>query len=407
MSGSPPNPSAVPERNEPANPTRPVVRRKGSRSGAYLAIAVVVVVVVVVAVGLSTSWFGLQKAKSSATCSTGITVQGEGASYFSALMSSWQASFNSATSNIVNYQSLGAGAGITALQQKLVDFAATDEPLNASEIAGMPGQTLTLPVTGGPLAIIYNIPGYAHPLNLSGPLLAAIYNGTITTWNDPALLADNPYLPSGPIYTVHRSDAAGTTFVLTSLLSDDSAWWSAHVGTSIQPTWPAIAGATAEKGNSALAKYVAATSDTIGYVDLADAIGAKASYAAVLNPAGHFITPTVANTQAAIANLSGQPLPSATGDWSGVSWVNSPGSYDYPLALLTYFIVLENPALGYTSSLSHAEALTQWLNWAVTSGQSYSAGLYYDNPPATLIAQDQAAIGQMTWNGASIPTCSS
>jgi ABC-type phosphate transport system substrate-binding protein len=136
-------------------------------------------------------------------------------------------------------------------------------------------------------------------------------------------------------------------------------------------------------------------------------VSAKDAYAAVLNPAGHFVVPTVANTQAAINNLSSQPLPAATGNWSTVSWVNSPGSYDYPLALLTYFIVLENPALGHTSSLADAQALTQWLRWAITSGQGYSAGLYYDNPPSGLLTQDATAIGQMDWNGASIPTCSS
>jgi phosphate transport system substrate-binding protein len=399
------SPTGGPSAPDPSTP-RPVVRRKGGRTGAYAAAAVVVIVVIVVVVGLSTSWFGLQKSSSKSGCGTDITLQGEGASYFSALMSQWESSFQSASSNQVNYQPLGAGAGITALQQKLVDFAATDEPLNASETSGMPGQTLTLPVTGGPLAIVYNIPGYSQPLNLSGPLLAAIYNGTISTWNNPQLLANNPDLPAGTIYTVHRSDAAGTTYVITSLLSDDSSWWKANVGTSIQPTWPVIPGSSAEKGNSALAKYVAATSDTIGYVDLADAVSAKVPYAAVLNPAGHFVSPTVANTQAAINNLSGQTLPSATGNWSSVSWVNSPGSYDYPLALLTYFIVLENPALGHTSSLADAQALTQWLTWAITSGQSYSSGLFYDNPPAGLLSQDQTAIGDMNWNGASIPVCS-
>jgi phosphate transport system substrate-binding protein len=392
---------------------RPQVKRQGSRTPVYAVVGVIVVVAIVVGVGYSTSWFGLQKSSTGTggvACATGVTIQGEGASFFAVLMSTWQSSFQTSTANMINYQASGAGAGVTALSQKTVDFAATDEALNASQIASMPGQTLTLPTTGGPLAIIYNVGGVSVPIKLSGAVIAEIYLGTITQWNDPAIAANNTgvSLPSTTIVTVHRLDAAGTSYVLTDFLSKANPTWASSVGTSIQPNWPKIPGAQAQKGNSALAKYVASTANTIGYVDLADAVSAKNAYAGVLNPAGNFVVPTVANTQAAINNLSGQSFPSATGDWSNVAWVNSPGSFDYPLALITYFIVLQNPGAGHTPDLKTAEVLNQWLSWTFSStAQNQAPGLFYINPPAKLLQQDQSALASMNFNGGSIPTCTS
>jgi len=406
---APPAQAAPPPETPPGSTTQaPVVRRKTSR-GLWIVVGVVVVVIVVVGAGFGTHWYGLQKSSTSSTpCPTSEILSGAGASFLNAVMSVWTIGYSTASSNQIDYNPSGAGAGIISLADKQVDFAATDEPLNASDVAAMPGSILTLPVTGGPVTIVYDIPGYTHTLNLTANQLSGIYLGTITNWASPVLASNNPGLPSAPIISVHRSDQAGTTYVLTNLLTDVNTTWASAVGTTVLPTpWPKTPSQTemAEKGNSALAKAVVATKDSIGYVDLPDAINNKLTTAGVLNLAGHYVQPTIAATEGAIQNLSGQKIPPATGNWANVSWVNSPGSYDYPLATLSYFVVLQDTSLGYTPTLAHAEALVQWLHWVLTTGQGLSGGVDYVNPPANIVTQDLNAIGGMEFTGSTIPSC--
>jgi phosphate transport system substrate-binding protein len=406
MSGPSDGPAAESPGAAPSTPPRVVRRKRGA--GRWVVVGVVLVVVVLVVVGLGTGWYGLKKSNSGASgaCTSGITLQGQGASFLNAVMSVWTSGYTSASSNMVDYTPSGAGQGISELAEKQADFAATDEPLNASDVAAMPGQILTLPVTGGPVTIVYHLTGYDHVLNLTPNQLAGIYLGTISNWNSSALAANNPGLPNAPIVDFHRSDQAGTTYVLTNLLSIDNATWNTTVGTTVLPTpWPATPHGLAAKGNSALAKAVASTADSIGYVDLPDAINQGLSTAGVLNRAGHYVQPTLAATDGAIKNLSGQFIPPATGDWSGVSWVNSPGTFDYPLATLSYFVVLQDTSLGFTPSQAHAQALVQWLTFVLTSGQSDSAAVDYVNPPANIVAQDLSALSTMEYDGTPIPSC--
>lgn len=405
MAGPEPTSATTPPAQVPTAPTPAVQRRRGR--GIWAAVAVVVIAVVLVGVGAGTHWYGLEKSSTTTVaCATGVTLQGAGASFLNAVMSVWTSNYSSATGNGIDYTASGAGAGITALADKQVDFAATDEPLNASDVAAMPGPVLTLPITGGPVTIVYNLPGYDHVLNVTPVQLAGIYLGTISNWNSSSLAVNNPGLPSDPIVAVHRSDQAGTTYVLTNLLSIYNATWNETIGTTVLPTpWPSAPHELAEKGNSALAKTVASTAYSIGYVDLPDAIDNKLATASVLNHAGHYVQPTLAATNGAIANLSSQPIPPATGSWATVSWVNSPGTFDYPLATLSYFIVLEQPSLGYTSSLANAEVLVQWLHWVLTTGQTESNPVDYVNPPANIVTQDLGALGEMTYQGSSIPSC--
>jgi phosphate transport system substrate-binding protein len=354
-----------------------------------------------------THWFGLAPAASSlSSCPGGVILQGAGASFLSAVMSVWISGFSAATGDRIDYTANGAGGGITDLADRIVDFAATDEPLNASETTSMPGTVLTLPVTGGPVVVAYNLPGFTGTLNLTAAQLAGIYLGTISNWNSTALQSDNSGLPSGPIVTVHRTDGAGTTYALTSLLSIYNATWSSTVGTTILPTpWPTTPHEVGEKGNSALAKEVAGTPGSIGYVDLPDAINEGLPTASLANHAGHFVQPTIAATQAAIADLSGQPIPNASGNWSSVSWVNAPGTYDYPLAALSDFLVLQDLSLGYTPNATAAQVLVGWLHWVLTTGQSDSAGVDYTNPPADIVTQDLHALATIVYHGVVPPAC--
>ncbi|MGA7923768.1 MAG: phosphate ABC transporter substrate-binding protein PstS [Thermoplasmata archaeon] len=404
VSSSEPPPETGPEQPR-------IVRRSSSHRTAYVAAAVVIIVIVVVVASFAAGWFKTSSESAPAgTCPTQQTLLGDGANFVLPLVSTWTNAYGSVTSNNVNYNAAGAGAGITALTDKTVDFAATDEPLNSSQFSGLPSTTLTLPIAAGALAIVYNLPTVATPVQLSGTVLAGIYLGTINNWDDSAIADINPsiQLPNAAITTVHRSDAAGTTFVLTDYLSEDNATWKAMVGVGIQPSWPAITPTPeAIKGNSALAAYVQKTPDTIGYVDLTDGLNTPGlQYANVLNPAGHYIRPTLADAASAITNMTARTtFPAPTASWANVSMVNSPGTSDYPLATFSYFMVFQAVNAGYAPSLQKAQALVQWLNWTITIGQTYSKNLYYVAVPSSLVALDESALKTMTFDGTAIPAC--
>jgi phosphate transport system substrate-binding protein len=377
----------------------------------------VVVVVVLVAVGYSTNWFGLEKSSSLASCSTGVTLHGDGAQIAVPLMSVWTAAFQTKTGNPVSYPGGGSGTGLSEFTSTTVDFAMTDDPLTPAETGALPSPALTMPFVGGALTIIYNLPGLTGHLNLTGPVLAEIYQGNVSTWNDPAITDLNPgvTLPSSPITTVHRSDNAGTTYVLSDYLSQSSAYWSSHIGKGISVSFPKTPGGeVAEKGNSLVISTVVATKYSIGYSDLTDILTASSppQYAAVKNPAGSYIVPTIANTESAISDkVASMPsIPSSSASWFNVSMVNANGTTDYPIATFLYMFVYHATDKGFTPSLAKSQVLVQWLDWAVTSGQPYAdqtqpSQLYYAPLPASIVSTDQAGVSTMTFNGASIPAC--
>jgi len=407
--------------SNPGPPTpvveRPVVRRRRGRAGMYAAIGVVVIAVVVLAVGFSTSWYGLQSSsKSSSGCTKGVTLQGDGAQLVAPLMGVWTSTYSSQTGNQVNFPASGSGTGLTHFTSSSIDFAVTDDPLTPAERTAMPGQPLTLPFVGGALTIIYNLPGVPGHLNLTGALLADIYNGNVTLWNDPAIEAINPgvNLPAATIYTVHRADAAGTTYVLSDFLSQSSAYWASHVGKGISISFPPAPKQTAEKGNALMISTVTANPDSIGYSDLTDVLTSASppQYAAIQNPAEHYIVPTIANTVSAIVDKvqSLLKVPASAGDWFNVSMVKANGSSDYPIATFIYMFVYQQTEKGFSPSLAKSQVLVQWLHWTLTTGQglaneSQPTQLYYAPLPASILAVDNAGIQTMTFNGAAIPAC--
>ena len=329
-------------------------------------------------------------------------------------MDQWEAAYNKATSNQVNYPGSGSGTGLTDFSEHppLLDFAVTDDPLDAAETAALPSAALTLPITSGAITIIYNLPGIAGHLNLTGAIVAEIYLGTITNWDNSAIQTINPgvSLPNATITTVHRSDSAGTTYVLTDFLSQDSPTWNTTVGKGIAVSWPKAPTQTAVKGNSAVLSTVETTADTIGYSDLTDVLLAKTppQYAAVQNPKGNFIVPTLASTASAIADKTASTtFPSSSGNWYNVSMVNAQGTTDYPLATFIYMYVYQAADQGFQPSLTKAQVIVQWLDWLLTVGQTYSnsTGLYYVALPPAVVAVDNAGIQTMTFNGKAIPAC--
>jgi phosphate transport system substrate-binding protein len=406
----------------PETPTEPpsetIVRRKSNRTPIYVAVAVVAVVVIVLLVGLSAGWiFPHSKSPSTSppgACPTGQTLLAAGASFITPIMSAWQSGYNGADGNTVSYNPSGAGAGITSLQDAQVDIATTDNPINATTQAQMKGPILTMPVTAGGLAIVYDLPpttGLTTALKLSGPTIADIYLGLITNWNDSRITANNSGFKPGnqPIYPVVRADAAGTTYVLTNFLSEDSPKWNTSVGQGITVSWPHLAGGTevGETGNSGVYKHVKATPYSFGYVDLTDVLNNQVQYASVLNPSNVYVTPNLVNTASAVANMSAKiTFPAVSGgNWNNVSLVNSKGTSDYPLVTFSYAFVYQNLGVGYQPSVVRAQVIEQFLNWTITSGQSDATSLFYVTLPAVVLALDAAGLKTLTFNGAAIPTC--
>jgi phosphate transport system substrate-binding protein len=410
---------SVPAENTPdgAPGATPAVVRPPSSRGWMVAVVVVVILVVAgLAIGYQQHWFG-SSSTTSGTCATGATLQGNGAQFVLPLMNQWTTSYKAQTSNLVNYPAAGSGTGITQFSEHppLIDFAVTDDPLSSSEVSALPATALTLPIAGGALAIVYNLQGVTGHLNLTGTVLAGIYNGSIGNWNDSAIQAINPgvTLPNATILTVHRSDAAGTTYVLTDFLSQDNAQWAAGPGKGISISWPSAPDQVAIKGNSALLLEVEDTADSIGYSDLTDVLTAKTTvqYAAVQNPKGDFVVPTLASTASAIADKSATTtFPASNGNWYNVSMVNAQGAGDYPLATFAFLFVYQNLSAGFEPTLSKSQVILQWLDWVLTTGQTYandtSLNLYYVPLPSALVTIDQAGVQSMTFNGAAIPSCS-
>ncbi len=403
---------------EPATPRAttpmPKIVRKRNLTPIYAAIAVAVIVVIVLAVGVQSGWFAAKNTPPPATtanaCPTGITLSGGGANIVNTLVVAWGATYATDTGNQVSYNPAGSGTGITDLQGAQVDFAASDAPLNSSQTTGFPDPVLTLPVTAGALTLIYSLPGITSPIQLTGTVLAGIFNGSITNWNATQISSINPTLkmPTATIIPIVRSDGAGTTYVLTDLLSQDNAPWASSIGKGLTVAFPKVTGEEAVKGNSLEISTVQKTSYAIGYSDLTDTLGTSGlQYAKIQNPAGNYILPNLADTASAITNQSKiTSFPASNGSWASVSMINSAGPNDYPLATLIYFYVYDEGTHGYpATSVEKTQVIRQWINWSLTSGQALSNELYYVTLPAAVIAVDQAGLSTMTYNGAALPAC--
>jgi phosphate transport system substrate-binding protein len=368
----------------------------------YAAVVVVIVAVVVLA-GFAAGWF---KGPSpgggfSGNCAppSGVSLKGAGSSLVYPLMFQWESVFGGGTT--VNYASVGSSAGITDISGKTVDFGASDAPLNPAQRLTDPG-VLTIPESAGGVVPIYNLPGVGT-LDFSGSVLAAIYLGTITHWNDPAIVALNPGvdLPNAGIQVVFRSDGSGTTFIWTSYLSLENSTWETNVGKGTDVNFPVGSG---QPKNAGVAGYVEITEYSIGYVDLNYALNGGIQYGRVQNPAGNYILATTNNSLSALID-SHVTLPAGNGDWYNVSVLNAPGPNDYPITSLTYVLVYQDLSGSYGGvyTLHQAEGLVDFLYWAVTTGQSYSTLLYYVPLPANVVAADEVTIGTMTFDGSPVP----
>lgn len=284
----------------------------------------------------------------------------------------------------VNYQSIGSGGGIQQFTSRTVDFGASDVPLNSKELkAAMDanGPVVEFPVTLGGVAIAYNVDGAPAHLRLSPSVLAAIYLGKITDWNDPAIAALNPgaKLPDLPIVVVHRADASGTTYIFTDYLSRVSAQWRSVVGTSKSVSWPAPS-SVGMKGNEGVAGQIQNQPGAIGYVELAYALENDIPYAAIENSAGKYVVPSLDTVRAAAAQK-----PAVDAD--DFSIVDQPGADSYPICGYSWVMLWRNQA-----DPDRGKQLTDLFKWIVTSGQAYAVTVKYVALPENVQAMAVKAL---------------
>jgi phosphate transport system substrate-binding protein len=371
------------------------LRHRRSRRGMWVAVGVVIVAVLIVAYVVVS---GVLNPSTGPT----QTLSGAGATFPAPLITLWTQRYVNVTGTKVNYQAVGSGAGITDLQNKAVDFAASDAPLQAKDRATNSnlalGAVLHIPETIGAVTFAYNLPGIPSGLNITGPVLVQIFLGHITSWDDQNLTSLNPTLtlPHQSINVVHRSDSSGTSFVWTSYLhlSNSTAWNSSLVGKSIN--WPTGVG---KSGNSGVAGQIVNTPYSAGYVELAYVVQNSMTVAQIKNPAGSFVLPSLSSTNAAAANAV-LPATGGIGDWANVSILNAAGATSYPVATFTYLLVYkELSALGSSETQARAQALVNFLWWVVHDGQQYSSSLAYVPLPASVVTIDETSINSLTFNG--------
>jgi phosphate transport system substrate-binding protein len=351
-----------------------------------------------------------------------------GSTFVYPLMDKWRVEFTKLYSGIkLNYQPVGSGAGIKLYSTGKVDFAGTDAPLQASQIAKAPPGTLTIPESMGAIVMTYNLEGVRHNgLLLTGDVIAKIYLGQISTWNDPQIvnlqtdqsIKNSLSMDKNKIVLVHRSDASGTTFAFTDYLSKVSDDWTSEVGQGTSVPWKGGMGAP---GNAGVANIVKNVPESLGYVEYGYAIHNKMSsntgngagmvaglgkipmpYAYIQNADGTaFVQPTVLNVEAAAASAISS-LPLANGTWSHVSINNQAGPNTYPIASFTYLLV--NPNLDKVKGESQQKAndLVYFLYWIISDGQQYAAKLGYAPLPGNLQNLDYAGISDIQYNGQQI-----
>ena len=332
-----------------------------------------------------------------------ITINGAGATFPFPLIDTWRVDYKSIKPNVnINYQSIGSGGGVKQFIEKTVDFGATDAPLTASEVQRAPG-AVHIPETIGSVVAAYNIPSMPNKgLKLTGPVLADIFLGKITKWNDPKIQSLNPgvSLPGEDIIVVHRSDGSGTTYVWTDYLSNISTAWNEQIGRGKSVQWPTGIGGP---GNEGVANAIRGSPNTIGYVELAYALTTQMPYAYLQNQAGKFIEPTLESTRAAVA-ATAPTLPKGDASWEHISVVNAPGGDSYPVASFSYLILFKELSTNPSIDQAKAKALVDFMSWAITDGQQSADDLAYVPLPAEVVKLNQETLKSLTFQGKPLTT---
>jgi phosphate transport system substrate-binding protein len=321
-----------------------------------------------------------------------LTINGAGATFPYPLYSKWFYEYSNANPGVrFNYQSIGSGGGIKQITAGTVDFGASDAPMTEEGMKKLPGAILHIPTALGAVVPVYNLASVASGLKLTPDVLAGIYLGKITRWNDPKIAEWNKTvtLPNADIVVVHRSDGSGTTDIFTNYLTTVNAEWRAKVGRAPSVKWPVGIGG---KGNEGVAGVVKQTPGAIGYVELAYAKQNRMKAAALRNKEGHFVIPTIEATSAAAAGVA-KSMPA---DFR-VSLVDAPGKESWPISGLTWILVYEDQ-----KDEAKGKAIVRFLKWAIRDGQKMEAALDYAPLPKPVVEKIDKALKRISFKGKSL-----
>jgi phosphate transport system substrate-binding protein len=319
---------------------------------------------------------------------TQTTLNGAGATFPNAMYSKWFSEYNKLHHDIqINYQPIGSGGGIRQITEGTVDFGASDMPMKDEQLKAaqdkLQTKILNIPTVLGAVVPAYNVPGVSGELKFTPEILAGIFLGKISNWNDKAISAVNPGVnfPNQEIVVVHRSDGSGTTFIWTDYLSKVSPDWKNQVGADTSVKWPKGLGG---KLNDGVAGSIRQLPGSIGYVELIYAVQNKIGYGSVKNSAGAFVKASLESVTAAAASAPKMPA-----DFR-VSITNAPGKDAYPISSFTWLLIPEkskDPAKG--------KILADFLNWMITDGQKMTTALDYAPLPANVVAKVKETIKQV------------
>ena len=320
-----------------------------------------------------------------------ISLQGSGSTFVKPIMDKWTSEYGKTNPNIkADYQGVGSGAGIKAIQGQTVDFGATDAAMTDDEIKQSPSEIIHIPLVLGAVVLTYNVEGVKEPLKLAPDVIADIFLGKIKKWDDPRIKADNPTaaLPANDITPVYRSDGSGTSDVFTDFLSKTSPDWKAKVGRTKNPQLPPGVGVGAARNDGVMGQ-VKQTPNTIGYVELTFALANNLPVALVKNSAGTFVEPnpdTVTNAAAGVLANAPEDL--------RMELTNAAGANAYPISGMTYALIYKDQKDGVKG-----KALVDFLWWATHDGQSFTKELHYSPLPADLVKRIEGKLKSVASGG--------
>ena len=314
----------------------------------------------------------------SAAIAQGADLTGAGSSFAYPIYSKWASIYAEKTGIKINYQSIGSSGGIRQLSDETVDFGASDGPMTDDQMSkAKGGPILHIPTVLGAVAITYNLPDVKEPLRLTGDVLANIYLGKVTKWNDASIKALNPgaKLPGSDIVVVHRSDGSGTSYIFTDYLSTVSPAWASGPGKAQSINWPVGLGG---KGSEGVTGQVKQTPGAIGYVELSYAKENHLPTALIKNAADQWVAPTIEGVTEAAAGAAAK-LPENT-DFR-ISIVNAPGKAAYPISSFTWVLLYKNP-----TDAKKGKQLVDFLRWAIHDGEKEAPSLDYAPLPPSMVS---------------------
>ena len=276
----------------------------------------------------------------------------------------------------INYQAIGSGGGVRQVQDGLLDFGASDGPMSDAQLRSAKVPVLHVPTVLGAVVPVYNVPNLKHDLNFSPQVIAGIYLGTISRWNDARVMSDNPGvdLPDHEILPVYRSDGSGTTFVFTDFLTKTSPEWARQIGRSTSVRWPIGIG---QKGSEGVSGMVEQSPYAFGYVEMNYAAQNGMTYGRIGNAAGEWVKASPESIMAA-ADAAAGAIPA---DFR-VSITNGPGHGVYPVSSFTWLLVPVVP-----KDAAHGPVVKEFLRWMLTKGEDQAAGMNYAPLPPALRAR--------------------